>query len=86
LRRLAELATELGGFVRQREALAGSARSIAAVLGTGDRVLIETPLGAVDVVNGLETVPGIPRCAQPLPKQRFSGFRCVSARSTTCVR
>lgn len=76
--RLAELATELGGFVRQREALAGSARSIAALLESGDRVLIETPLGSVDVVNGLEAVPDYSELRASAAEAEVLGVRvCV---------
>jgi len=57
LDRLAEEAVRLGGSVRRPEALAGSARSIATLLAAGERVLIDTPLGPIDVVHGLEGVP-----------------------------
>jgi predicted nucleotidyltransferase len=57
LDRLAEEAVRLGGSVRGPEALAGSSASIAALLAAGDRVLINTPIGPIDVVHGLEGVP-----------------------------
>lgn len=57
LERLAEEAVRLGGSVRKADALAGSARSIAALLASGERVLIDTHRGPIDVVHGLEGVP-----------------------------
>jgi len=57
LRRLAEIAVDMGGRVQTAEMLAGSAASIASLLASGDRVAIETELGAVDVVQGLAGVP-----------------------------
>ena len=58
LQRLAEMAAEVGGSVHRGDELAGSARSIAALLSSGERVLIQTRFGAIDVVQGLEGVPG----------------------------
>lgn len=57
LDRLAQEAVRLGGSVRRPDALAGSAHSIAALLAAGERVLIETPIGPIDVVHGLAGVP-----------------------------
>lgn len=57
LKRLAELAIEIGGTVQREEAMAGSAHSIAALLAQGERVLIRTTMGALDVVQGLDGVP-----------------------------
>lgn len=56
LDRLAHLATELGGHVQLGEALLGSERSIAALLRGGERALIATQLGDLDVVQGLDGV------------------------------
>jgi hypothetical protein len=56
LERLARLATELGGHVQLGESLLGSERSIAALLRSGERTLIATVLGDLDVVQGLEGV------------------------------
>ena len=55
--RLAGVAVALGGTVQGSESLAGSEHSIAALLATGERVLIQTRLGPIDVVQGLEGVP-----------------------------
>jgi predicted nucleotidyltransferase len=57
LGRLAALATTIGGQVHTREAFVSSPFSIAAILGQGQRVEIETELGPLDVVQGL---PGVP--------------------------
>jgi predicted nucleotidyltransferase len=57
LSRIAEVAVAAGGHVQSGEALLGSQRSIAAALATGEQVAIETDLGRLDVVQGLEGVP-----------------------------
>lgn len=56
LDRLARLAVELGGHVQLGESLLGSERSISALLHTGERALIATNLGDLDVVQGLAGV------------------------------
>lgn len=57
LKRLAEVVVTAGGRVQQGEALLGSAFSIAAAIASGDQVAIETDLGRLDIVQGLEGVP-----------------------------
>ncbi len=57
LKRLAEVAVAAGGHVQRSDALLGSPPSIAALLATGEQVAIETDLGRLDVVQGLEGVP-----------------------------
>jgi hypothetical protein len=57
LKRVAEVAAEAGGRVQKGEALLGSAISIAAALASGEQVAIETDLGRLDVVQGLDGVP-----------------------------
>ena len=57
LRRVAEVAVAAGGRVQRGEALLGSPPSIAALLETGEQVAIETDLGRLDVVQGLDGVP-----------------------------
>jgi predicted nucleotidyltransferase len=57
LKRIAEVAVAAGGHVQQGEALLGSPLSIASALGSGEQVMIETDLGRLDVVQGLEGVP-----------------------------
>jgi hypothetical protein len=53
---LARVAAGLGGHVQLGESLLGSERSIAALLRSGERALIATQLGDLDVVQGLEGV------------------------------
>jgi predicted nucleotidyltransferase len=53
---LARLAAELGGHIQLGESLLGSERSIASLLLQGERALIKTHLGDLDVVQGLEGV------------------------------
>jgi hypothetical protein len=56
LDKLARLVVELGGHVQLDESLLGSERSIAATLRAGERALIVTRLGDLDVVQGLDGV------------------------------
>jgi hypothetical protein len=57
LKRLAAVAVAANGRVQQGEALLGSSFSIAAALAEGGQVAIETDLGRLDVVQGLDGVP-----------------------------
>jgi hypothetical protein len=57
LSRLASLAVELGGRVHVGESLLGSEHSISAALAGGEQVALETALGRLDVVQGLDGVP-----------------------------
>jgi uncharacterized nucleotidyltransferase DUF6036 len=57
LKLVAEVAVAAGGHVQRGEALLGSAFSIAAELASGAQVAIETDLGRLDVVQGLDGVP-----------------------------
>jgi predicted nucleotidyltransferase len=57
LNRVAEVAVEAGGRVQTGEALLGSAISIVSALASGEQVAIETDLGRLDVVQGLDGVP-----------------------------
>lgn len=56
LERLARVVTDLGGHVQLGESLLGSERSIVALLSSGERALIATRLGDLDVVQGLDGV------------------------------
>jgi hypothetical protein len=56
LDKLARLVVELGGHVQLGESLLGSERSIVATLRGGERALIVTRLGDLDVVQGLDGV------------------------------
>jgi hypothetical protein len=57
LKRIAEVVVAVGGHVQTREALLGSPPSIAAEMAAGEQVAIETNLGRLDVVQGLDGVP-----------------------------
>jgi hypothetical protein len=57
LKRVAEVAVKAGGRIQKGEALLGSAISIASALASGEQVAIETDLGRLDVVQGLDGVP-----------------------------
>jgi predicted nucleotidyltransferase len=57
LRRMAEVVVAAGGRVQQGEAMLGSPVSIAAAVAEGEPVAIETDLGRLDVVQGLDGVP-----------------------------
>jgi predicted nucleotidyltransferase len=58
LDRVAEVAVAAHGHVQQGEALLGTPISIASALASGEQVAIETDLGRLDVVQGLEGIPG----------------------------
>lgn len=57
IKRVAEVAVAAGGHVQRDEALLGTPLSIAAALADGAQVAIETDLGRLDVVQGLDGVP-----------------------------
>jgi predicted nucleotidyltransferase len=56
-KRVAEVAVAAGGHVQQGASLLGSPISIASALASGEQVMIETDLGRLDVVQGLDGVP-----------------------------
>jgi predicted nucleotidyltransferase len=58
LKRVAEVAVAAGGRVQQGEALLGSPISIASALAGGEQVAIETDLGRLALVQGLDGIPG----------------------------
>ncbi len=57
LRRLANVAVAASGHVHAGESFLSSAFSIAAQLAGGKQVAIETELGRLDVVQGLDGIP-----------------------------
>jgi len=57
LRKIADVAVAAGGHVQQGEALLGTPISIACALAGGEQVPIDTELGRLDVVQGLDGVP-----------------------------
>lgn len=57
LKRIAKVAVEVHGHVQTGESFLSTPFSIAAQLGSGERVAIETEFGLLDVVQGLDGVP-----------------------------
>jgi predicted nucleotidyltransferase len=57
LKLVAEVAVGAGGHVQRGEALLGSPTSIAAELASGEQMAVETDLGRLDIVQGLDGVP-----------------------------
>jgi predicted nucleotidyltransferase len=57
LKRIAEVAVEAHGHIQTSESFLSTPFSIAAELAKGERVAIETELGLLDVVQGLDGVP-----------------------------
>lgn len=57
LERIAEVAVGIHGHVQAGESFLSSQLSLAARLATGEQVAIETNLGRLDVVQGLDGVP-----------------------------
>jgi hypothetical protein len=75
LDRLADLAVELGGHVQLGESLLGSERSIAGLLHSGERTLIATRLGDLDVVQGLDGVQSYAELRKGAIEVDFAGVR-----------
>ncbi len=57
LKVVAEVAVAAGGHVQRGEALLGTPMSIAAELAGGEQMAIDTDLGRLDIVQGLDGVP-----------------------------
>jgi len=57
LKRVAEVAVATHGHIQTGESFLSTPPSIAAQLASGERVAIETELGQLDVVQGLDGVP-----------------------------
>jgi len=57
LRRIAKVAVEAHGHVQTDDSFLSTPFSIAAQLASGERVAIETEMGLLDVVQGLDGVP-----------------------------
>lgn len=57
LKVVAEVAVAAGGHVQRGEALLGTPISIAAELAGGEQMAIDTDLGRLDIVQGLDGVP-----------------------------
>ncbi len=57
LKIVAEVAVAAGGHVQRGEAFLGTPFSIAAELASGEQMAIDTELGRLDIVQGLDGVP-----------------------------
>lgn len=58
LKRVAAVAVAIDGHVQSGESFLSSQPSIASQLASGEQVAIETELGRLDIVQGLDGVPG----------------------------
>jgi len=81
LRRLSEIVVEAHGHVQTGESFLSSPFSIATQLATGERVAIETELGLLDVVQGLDGVPSYEELQASAAEAEILGSRLPSARS-----
>jgi predicted nucleotidyltransferase len=77
LKRVATVAVDANGRVQQGEALLGSSFSIAAALADGEQVAIETDLGRLDVVQGLDGVPGFEELRSRATEAEILGSRVL---------
>jgi hypothetical protein len=75
LKRVAEVAVAAGGHVQRGEALLGSAFSIAAEMASGEQVAIETDLGRLDVIQGLDGVPSFAKLRSRASEAEVLGVR-----------
>ncbi len=73
LERLAAAVVEVGGRVLLAESVLGSEQSIAALLKKGERALISTDLGDLDVVQGLDGVPAYEQLRQGAIRVEIAG-------------
>lgn len=81
LKRIAEVAVASGGRVQRGEALLGSPTSIASALAGGEQVAIETDLGRLDVVQGLDGVPSFDEL-----RSRAAGVEIFGIKVWVCSR
>jgi predicted nucleotidyltransferase len=81
LKAIAEVAVGAGGHVQRGEALLGTPISIAAELTSGEQVAIETDLGRLDVVQGLEGVPSYEKL-----RERASEAEVLGVKVAVCSR
>lgn len=75
LKAVAEVAVAAGGHVQRGEALLGTAVSIAAELASREQVAIETDLGRLDVVQGLEGVPSYEKLREGASEAEVLGVK-----------
>lgn len=75
LKAIAEVTVGAGGHVQRGEALLGTSVSIAAALTSGEQVAIETDLGRLDVVQGLEGVPSYQKLRERASEAEILGIK-----------
>ena len=75
LKAVAEVAVTAGGQVQRGEALLGTPVSIAAELASSEQVAIETDLGRLDVVQGLDGVPSYEELHQGASEAEVLGVK-----------
>jgi hypothetical protein len=85
LEKLDALLRNLGGKVDVGGRLLDSG-AIATSLGTGDRTLVRTELGEVDVLQGLPQVPRFEELEREAETSTSTGCPSGSARWSTCSR
>jgi hypothetical protein len=83
LKRVAEVAVAIHGHIQTGESFLSTPPSIAAQLASGERVAIETELGQLDVVQGLDGVSSYDKLVPGQPRQRFSASESSFARLRT---
>jgi predicted nucleotidyltransferase len=75
LKAVAEVAVAAGGRAQRGEALLGTPFSIAAELASGEQMAIDTDLGRLDVVQGLEGVPSYEKLREGASEAEVLGVR-----------
>ena len=75
LKALAEVAVAVGGHAQRGEALLGTPFSIAAELAGGEQMAIDTDLGRLDVVQGLEGVPSYEKLREGATEAEVLGVK-----------
>lgn len=83
IKRVADVAVAAGGHVQRGESFLGTPFSIAAALADGEQVAIETNLGRLDVVQGLDGVPDFDELRSRAAEAEILGSRSGSAHATT---
>jgi hypothetical protein len=85
LERLAALLAEIGGRVEVAEGRLG-ANAIRTFLAAGDRTLVSTELGAVDILQGLPQIPTFDSSTLTPSMSTWTAPSSASARSSRCSR
>lgn len=75
LKAVAEVAVAAGGHAQTGEALLGTPFSIAAELAGGEQMAIDTDLGRLDVVQGLEGVPSYEKLREGATEAEVLGVK-----------